>query len=107
MDLSGLTAVTTAAEMQTWLSANCLSPISPVMTGTDFGIMMRKIIDVAVDADTTITAGNGITLLGSFLELGGTLQNGVTIDPAASYFAVANSKAALYVNAQNPGINLT
>lgn len=46
MDLSGLTSVTTAAEMQTWLSANCPSPISPVMTGTDFGVIMQKIIDV-------------------------------------------------------------
>jgi hypothetical protein len=47
MDLSGLTSVNTAPEMLTWLAENCLTPIEPVMTGTDFGIIMAKIIGVS------------------------------------------------------------
>ncbi|MBS1520288.1 MAG: hypothetical protein JST50_04790 [Bacteroidetes bacterium] len=100
MDLSGLTAVTTAAEMQTWLSANCLSPISPVMTGTDFGVIMQKIIDVSASAITG--ESNGITLVGGSLGLGGALQSSVNIDPDTHSFSIANSKVGFYVSATNP-----
>ncbi|MCR8560442.1 hypothetical protein KXD93_22500 [Mucilaginibacter sp. BJC16-A38] len=47
MDLSGLTAVTTPAEMIAWLAANCLTPIRPVMTGSDFGTIMQKIVSLS------------------------------------------------------------
>jgi len=46
MDISGLSSVTTAAEMQTWLTENCVTPIRPAMSGEDFGAIMQKIIDV-------------------------------------------------------------
>ncbi|MBS1520287.1 MAG: hypothetical protein JST50_04785 [Bacteroidetes bacterium] len=81
MDLSGLTAVTTASEMKAWLSANCLSPISPVMTGTDLGVIMQKVIDVT-EAGSIGAAGNGLTLNGSEVDLGGTLDQDTTINLA-------------------------
>jgi hypothetical protein len=46
MNLSGLTSVNTVSDMLTWLAGNCLTPIRPVMTGTDFGIIMQKLITV-------------------------------------------------------------
>jgi hypothetical protein len=46
MNLSTLQSVTTASEMQTWLAQNCLTPINPVMTGTDLGTILQKIISV-------------------------------------------------------------
>ena len=53
MDLSGLTAVTTAAEMKAWLAANCLSPISPVMSGSDLGIIIEKVMDAVSESSYT------------------------------------------------------
>jgi len=46
MDTSGLTSVTTPAEMITWLAANCITPIQPVMTGNDFGVIIEKVISL-------------------------------------------------------------
>lgn len=46
MDTSGLSSVTTSQEMLDWLAANCISPIKPVMSGTDFGVIMEKVIQV-------------------------------------------------------------
>ena len=46
MDISGLSSVTTAAEMLTWLTANCITPIRPAMSGEDFSAIMQKIIEV-------------------------------------------------------------
>jgi hypothetical protein len=52
MDISGLTSVTTASGMLTWLAQNCLTPISPVMTGTDLGTILQKIINVTSSGGT-------------------------------------------------------
>jgi len=76
MDLSGLAAVTTAAEMKAWLSANCLSPISPVMTGTDLGIIIQKIIDVTGEVPS-FAFENGLTNNNGTVALGGTLTGDV------------------------------
>src|SRR4051812_45786210 len=46
MNLSNLTSVTTAAEMQTWLAQNCLTPIRPTITGSNLGTILQKIISV-------------------------------------------------------------
>lgn len=61
MDLSGLSAITTAAEMKAWLSTNCLSPISPVMTGTDLGTIIQKVIDVADEVPMVFGRTGNIT----------------------------------------------
>jgi hypothetical protein len=76
MNLSGLTAVTTAAEMKAWLSANCLSPISPVMTGSDLGIIIQKVMDVTADVPS-FAFENGLTNNNGTVELGGTLTGDV------------------------------
>jgi hypothetical protein len=47
MDISGLSTVQTASDMLTWLAQNCITPINPVMTGSDFGSIMAKIIEVS------------------------------------------------------------
>jgi hypothetical protein len=46
MDLSGLTAVDTPAEMIAWLEDNCVTPIRPNMNGGDFGTIINKVIAV-------------------------------------------------------------
>jgi len=47
MDISGLDSVTTAAEMLTWLSENCITPIQPAMSGADFGAILQKVLEVS------------------------------------------------------------
>lgn len=55
MDISGLSSVTTAAEMVTWLTDNCVTPIRPAMSGEDFAAIIQKVIEVA-DGTTDIGA---------------------------------------------------
>ena len=56
MDTSGLTSVNTPAEMSTWLAENCLTPIQPGMSGTDFGVIMQKMLSLTGATDAQIAA---------------------------------------------------
>jgi len=95
MNLSGLTAVTTAAEMKAWLLANCLSPISPVMTGSDLGSIIQKVMDV-MEAGSAGAAGHGLTLNGNEIDLGGTLDRQTTIDIATHMMQFLSSGGGSY-----------
>lgn len=95
MNLSGLTAVTTAAEMKAWLTANCLSPISPVMTGSDLGTIIQKVMDV-MEAGSAGAAGNGLTLNGTEIDLGGTLDQDTTISLATKMLQFLGSDDGAY-----------
>jgi hypothetical protein len=56
MDISGLNSITTSSEMLTWLAQHCLTPIDPVMTGSDLGTILQKIISLS-----GVTSVNGQT----------------------------------------------
>jgi hypothetical protein len=62
MDLSGLSSITTSSEMQSWLAQHCLTPIRPVMTGSNLGTILQKIISTGV---TSVNGQSGAISLAS------------------------------------------
>jgi hypothetical protein len=54
MDLSGLTSVTTKTEMLAWLASNLITPVSPAISGSDLGIIMQKLLQIAEGTDAEL-----------------------------------------------------
>jgi len=46
MDLSGLSSVTNASQLTTWLAANMVTPVSPAISASDMGTIMLKIVAI-------------------------------------------------------------
>lgn len=99
MDISGLASVTTAAEMLTWLTENCITPISPAMSGSDFGAIMQKIVDVTsgtADISTFLKSlpgyvGDGSQMLGDDLQWHPAPPVATLVAPVLSLGAITNA----------------
>lgn len=96
MDLSGLTSVTTKAEMLAWLSANCETPIQPPMTGSDIGTIMQKML--------SLPDGNALVLFDTKTadHTLGLTDNGIAMDIEVSgkLIVPANAVVAFPVGTQ-------
>ena len=87
MDISGLSSVTTAAEMVTWLTENCVTPIRPAMSGADFSAIMQKMLNVSNQGDGGLvlfdvkTASYTLALSDWAIDMNVTSANVVTVPP--------------------------
>jgi len=106
MDITGLDTITTASEMLIWLADNCITPINPAMSGSDFGAIMQKIVEVtsgAADISLYLKSlqgyvGDGTQMLCDDLKWHPAIPLPILDAPRLNMGTVTNSSIALNWN---------